>query len=221
MTTTPPGWYDDGHGVQRWWDGNGWTQHVHAPAAPAQVEADATQIFEPGGAPLPEAPKSRLWILWVVLGVVVVGLIVAAAVLIPLVIGLVTRGLTTPAVTGSTADERAAIAVVEQYDQAGATGDCEAFLSSTTEGFRIASEIVDCATFDEAVGYFDASTDDYVLTITGVESSADDIVVQTREEYTLLIDAGTPLDEPQTAYSEYSYTLVEQDGEWFIDDLTG
>lgn len=22
-----PGWYDDGAGRQRWWDGNAWTQH--------------------------------------------------------------------------------------------------------------------------------------------------------------------------------------------------
>jgi hypothetical protein len=28
MATGPePGWYDDGHGKQRWWDGAGWTEH--------------------------------------------------------------------------------------------------------------------------------------------------------------------------------------------------
>lgn len=26
--TTPPGWYDDGQGSQRWWDGTGWTDHT-------------------------------------------------------------------------------------------------------------------------------------------------------------------------------------------------
>lgn len=25
-----PGWYDDGSGQQRWWDGTQWTQHVHS-----------------------------------------------------------------------------------------------------------------------------------------------------------------------------------------------
>ena len=50
MTTGPePGWYDDGHGKQRWWDGAGWTEHfidlgdrdieLHAGAAPAGTAA--------------------------------------------------------------------------------------------------------------------------------------------------------------------------------------
>lgn len=29
MTATPPGWYDDGQGELRWWDGDAWTEHVH------------------------------------------------------------------------------------------------------------------------------------------------------------------------------------------------
>lgn len=32
--TTPAGWYDDGSGRQRWWDGEQWTEHF-APEAPA------------------------------------------------------------------------------------------------------------------------------------------------------------------------------------------
>ena len=50
MTTGPePGWYDDGHGKQRWWDGSGWTEHfidlgerdieLRAGAAPAGAAA--------------------------------------------------------------------------------------------------------------------------------------------------------------------------------------
>ncbi|MFT4287302.1 DUF2510 domain-containing protein [Nocardioides sp.] len=31
--TIPPGWYDDGSGAQRWWDGLGWTEHT-APEPP-------------------------------------------------------------------------------------------------------------------------------------------------------------------------------------------
>ena len=41
MTTTPPGWYDDGQGALRWWDGAQWTDHVHAPDAPGEPPAEA------------------------------------------------------------------------------------------------------------------------------------------------------------------------------------
>ena len=26
--TMAPGWYDDGRGEMRWWDGSQWTEHV-------------------------------------------------------------------------------------------------------------------------------------------------------------------------------------------------
>ncbi len=29
MSQTPPGWYDDGQGRLRWWDGTQWTEHTH------------------------------------------------------------------------------------------------------------------------------------------------------------------------------------------------
>ena len=31
MTDTTPGWYDDGHGTMRWYDGTQWTEHTQAP----------------------------------------------------------------------------------------------------------------------------------------------------------------------------------------------
>lgn len=64
------GWYDDGTGQTRWWDGAAWTQHVApepvvapAPAVPAADVADATPA-EPlrPGAPDPRralAPEDR------------------------------------------------------------------------------------------------------------------------------------------------------------------
>lgn len=44
--STPPGWYPDGQGGQRWWDGTQWTEHTQppaggAPAAPAAPSAPA------------------------------------------------------------------------------------------------------------------------------------------------------------------------------------
>jgi hypothetical protein len=44
--TTPAGWYDDGSGRQRWWDGTQWTEHfapVAEPAAPAQATPAAEE----------------------------------------------------------------------------------------------------------------------------------------------------------------------------------
>ncbi|HWJ08362.1 MAG TPA: DUF2510 domain-containing protein [Nocardioides sp.] len=42
--TTPPGWYPDGQGGQRWWDGTQWTEHTQPPegGAPAAPAAPAT-----------------------------------------------------------------------------------------------------------------------------------------------------------------------------------
>lgn len=42
---TPAGWYDDGSGRQRWWDGTTWTDHfqdAQTPVAPAAAPAAAT-----------------------------------------------------------------------------------------------------------------------------------------------------------------------------------
>ncbi len=46
--TTPAGWYDDGSGRQRWWDGQQWTEHF-APEAPAaaEVPAESEVVAEP------------------------------------------------------------------------------------------------------------------------------------------------------------------------------
>lgn len=33
-SSVPAGWYPDGSGKSRWWDGNAWTDHIHDPAAP-------------------------------------------------------------------------------------------------------------------------------------------------------------------------------------------
>lgn len=61
--TTPAGWYDDGSGDLRWWDGQQWTTHVRSaehtpPAAPAPTAADATEAEAavPDIPPAPEQP---------------------------------------------------------------------------------------------------------------------------------------------------------------------
>ncbi len=68
MTNAAPGWYDDGAGRQRWWDGQAWTdQYQDSPAAPAgildQIKADAAA----GSVPRPGAAGQAYVVLQVIL----------------------------------------------------------------------------------------------------------------------------------------------------------
>ncbi|MBW8763620.1 MAG: DUF2510 domain-containing protein [Microbacterium sp.] len=63
--TTPAGWYDDGSGRQRWWDGTQWTEHfapVAEPEAPAaetpSVETAESNPFAPAEERVIEAAPS-------------------------------------------------------------------------------------------------------------------------------------------------------------------
>jgi hypothetical protein len=49
---TPPGWYDDGHGNQRWWDGRGWTEYTQ-PTVPNAAQRLAPQASAPAAPPVP------------------------------------------------------------------------------------------------------------------------------------------------------------------------
>lgn len=51
MATTPPGWYDDGHGALRWWDGTRWTEHAQPLPAPdaAPAASASTEVAAPIG----------------------------------------------------------------------------------------------------------------------------------------------------------------------------
>ncbi|MFK3678642.1 DUF2510 domain-containing protein [Microbacterium sp. NPDC090218] len=52
--TTPAGWYDDGSGSQRWWDGQQWTEHVVTAPQPA-AETTAGPVTEPAAETVAEA----------------------------------------------------------------------------------------------------------------------------------------------------------------------
>ena len=290
MATTPPGWYDDGRGALRWWDGAQWTEHVQtpdpepdataapaepgqqlgddgamdallapaiapaptlesartdaAPAAPADpsAPADAATPGEaaapadyppsappgyPGGFPGGPSPsggfiaatepkKSKLWILWVVIGVVLLGIVILAAVLIPLAIGM----FGSAGSGGDAADEAAAVAAVELYDEAWATADCEKFESATTPAFREALQLSDCTAFTEASQGFTDSIDDYSLEVTSVDATEEMVTVETTESFTSLVDdQGNTMEEPMAFEEYYSYSVVPSDGGWAIDEV--
>ncbi|MBW9111268.1 DUF2510 domain-containing protein [Microbacterium trichothecenolyticum] len=234
MTTTPPGWYDDGHGAMRWWDGAQWTEHVAQPDAetsPAPTEAeilagglgfdqpravDANAAAGGGFAAATEPrSKSKLWIVWVVLGVVLLGIVIAAAVVIPLLL----LSASTANSAGQSDDERAAVATVGLYDDAWQEGDCEKLVAATTEQFRTSSDLGDCAAFADQAAAFSTGIEDYTVNITDVETVGDEITVTTNETYTALVDENGEPAEPTEGAQVYEYTLVESDGEWLIDYL--
>ena len=282
MATTPPGWYDDGHGALRWWDGSQWTEHVATPdpdvaggelapteaeiVAAAEAEADSERVAAevdaatalglgvppvgsvpeypaaathhdhpqgayPGGYPGAGAPagaftaateprKSSLWVLWVVLGVVLLGVVIAAAIVIPLIFLSLTGGSSQQSVAPSGADEEAAVAAVGLYDDAWQNVDCDAYVASTTEEFREVSQLAECDAFGETAAEFAASVENYVVTVTDIEAETDSILVSTTETYDALFDEdGSPLNEPQAQELDYEYTIVQVDGEWVIDSL--
>jgi hypothetical protein len=253
MATTPPGWYDDGHGALRWWDGAQWTEHAQAPDAEADADdtlhASATpavpaelseqpvageqqgQIsgppgypggFQGGAAPTgafiaaTEPKKSRLWIVWVVIGVVLLGIVILATVLLPAMIGMF--GSTTNGASGD--GETAAVAAVEAYDQAWRTADCDKFTASTTEAFREGLQLTDCADFTAAAQGFIDSVEGYELTVTDVTTSDEQITVQTTETYSSRVDdEGNPTEELVPYEDHYTYTVVPSDGGWAIDQV--
>lgn len=300
MKTTPPGWYDDGHGALRWWDGAQWTEHVaqpdaevtdapteaeivaasqaeEAPGVPATDSDAAAVAAVPAPAATPEQPyaagdpaatlfgvqdaaaapagppaagghpavpgypsgapyggpdaqggaftaateprKSKLWILWLVLGVVLLGVVIAAAVLIPLLfLNMATSGGNGG--SAGSADEQAAIAAVELYDEAWQEADCEAFATSTTEQFQADSGFADCAAFVAEAELFDDNFDEYVVSIDDVVASESEITVTTTESYVVLVDAeGNPTD-PTPGEIVYFYTVVPDGDGWAIDGVS-
>ncbi len=120
---TPAGWYDDGHGSLRWWDGSVWTDHTaplkHEPAGPAAPAAAETRVEVLPPATKVEVKSSAVW--WAV----PIALLVSA-VLGGLCASVVWRGFD-PAPLNETFD---------RYTAAIANKDCAEFEAVTTPGFR-------------------------------------------------------------------------------------
>ncbi len=318
-TSTPAGWYDDGHGALRWWDGTQWTEHTHVAETPTAPAAEATSHgaddtpadapvapSEAAASPMPPVPtapggyataypgidpstvqgvaapavapgapglsggptaggptaggptaggptaggpakKSKLWILFVALGLVVVGMIVAAALIIPRIVGDIVDATErdswsssesdSPAVPGlpdepddseiappgdpvTGAEADAAAAVVSAYDDAWNTGDCEAYHATLSDELREFGGWT-CDEFAVESQFFVDSLEEYEITVVSTTREGDDIIVSTVETYLQVTDIdGIPLDVPQPGSVQYDYTLIEVDGAWVIDDIT-
>lgn len=70
MAQAIAGWYDDGAGRQRWWDGEQWTdqyQDASAPGSPGGLIGHIKAEAESGGVPRPGATGQAYVVLQVVL----------------------------------------------------------------------------------------------------------------------------------------------------------
>lgn len=84
-TAPAPGWYHDDHGILRWWDGSGWTEHVQiaeqAPLAPG-FEPTPTPVAAAGTGTAGGGPAERSFLPWVIALVSVLALCVAAVLIL-------------------------------------------------------------------------------------------------------------------------------------------
>ncbi|QIG39799.1 DUF2510 domain-containing protein [Microbacterium sp. 4R-513] len=270
MSSTPPGWYDDGHGARRWWDGARWTEQtqtqtpdavtdaaspvapagpdpVHQPEAPAAVyplaaggsvypPAAGDPVFptEPGGpvyppeaggpyGPGPYAEsqpaqkRSKLWIVWVVIGVVVLGLVITAIVVIPMLLSSVFAA--GGGIKPGNDDEQAAVDAVQLYDDAWSEVDCDKFFAATTESFRAQIGLAECDSFEGEAQGFSESTDEYEIAVTDISRDGGTITVATTETYlSLTDDENQPLATREPAEVHYEYYVVADGDHWAIDD---
>ena len=76
MTTTPAGWYDDGQGAVRWWNGEAWTEHTTAETQPEPTSSRVGRAASALGRSLlsKEDPSTDPEAIWTAVGKPVTGI---------------------------------------------------------------------------------------------------------------------------------------------------
>lgn len=184
-----PGWYPDGTGMLRYWDGTSWTEHVAgAPLQPAPASA-------PGRAPSKGMPTWG----WVLLGTGVVAIVG----------GLVALGAAVMHAQRVPID--AAHAAVKTYDSAWRNADCDALAEATTVELRERLDYDDCDVFVADARDFDEANRNYTTEVLSSSLAHGEVEVKTSEAY---ID-----EDGQATVSWVTYTVVEDGDGWRIDDI--
>ena len=152
------GWYDDGHGTQRWWDGADWTEHVVTAAPEAPPTSGKRKGMPVWG-----------WVLLATGVFLFVGAVVAGGLL---------------AVAEHRKPAAAAAAVLDTYDSAWVNADCDALEEATTDALRADWGYDDCTVFVADAKDFDEGSRDYQTTISSTVSANGHLTVVTKESYT-------------------------------------
>jgi hypothetical protein len=204
--TTPAGWYDDGSGRQRYWDGEQWTEHfapVATPPGPAPGQAlpgpAASQpaagayAVQPSHSPAAVTPRKKSRVgLYIGLGVAVLLVVIIGAVV---AVALGMKNL-----LGGPRD------AFDELADAWQAKDCAAEYavsidSSTTTTVEDFCSVADYSWVD--------SYQDWDISVTGVERENDTATVTTREKFT---DPDTSELQTET----WSYAFEKVDGAWLF-----
>lgn len=215
--STPAGWYDDGRGQMRYWDGAAWTEHVAPPVAPAAPptpptatappvpQPDAvgaapavppTGAYPPAAVPAQPATRSRkgLWI----------GLIIGGAAFLVIVIVVVVV-LIFSILRGATSGPQQAITA---YNQAWMEGDCTTLEDVTTSDWKQEWSYT-CSDVEANAATPPLS---WHVTVSSTHVSDDEADV----DYTL-----SGVDADGVAFSaDYTAELVYENGTWLVDEDT-
>lgn len=235
-----PGWYDDGSGTYRWWDGTQWTEHVwsnadasaHTIVYPDDVSPASAGTQAGGGIPVQQQPslyqpipRRRGLPVGVVIGIVAGTVVVAVAVvaMIVAVLGPATPQIAVATNSSSTASSPAQPsssppststsspgAVVVSYSTAWEQADCALLKKAVTTMF-FETTYKTCAIFvDSAQSFLQNSSGEYLVHVDSVDVSGMTASVQTTETYTY---------EGESHVTQGSYDLIEMGGVWKITDL--
>ena len=191
MNQAPAGWYDDGRGALRYWDGAGWTEHVHQPVAPPA---------KPRGGNVPA------WVWWA-----------SGAALGVLLVTVIALTIATALRPNLRADVEEAMA---RYDTAFAANDCDEFLALTTEEFRETAGYSDCVAFAEAAEYYYSDFADHYSWVESVELEGDEAWVTTFESYSDQDGYHEIAGTYVLALTDGAWLVIQADFEPLYDDPT-